>query len=207
MHVLRGLQDVPLGYVKRPEDGRADPNRNLGTGSVNTWVDDITIATGGGTPGTGVLGHCEMLKIVFGRLVAAGFTLKPSKSHLLHRYLEVLGYRITPEGIKPHEAKVAALRNMPDRLSGPKEVLRFMGMINFNRRFIFMLSDVAAPLYALLKQDDPRPWHERYTPECDTAYRTLKQALVENCMNSHPDLTDPSAEFVIMTDASGVAPL
>ena len=146
-----------------------------------------------------------MLKLVFGRLVAAGFTLKPSKSHLLHRDLEVLGYRVTAEGIKPHESKVAALRNMPERLNGPKEVLRFMGMINFNRRFIFMLSDVAAPLYDLVKQDDTRSWDERYTAECDQAYQTLKQALVENCLNSHPDLSDPAAEFVIMTDASGVA--
>ena len=52
---------------------------------------------------------------------------------------------------------------MPDRLNSPKEVLRFMGMINFNRRFIFMLSDLAAPLYALLKPDDTRTWDERWT--------------------------------------------
>ena len=102
LHVLRGLQNVPLGHAKRPDSNEADPDRPLGTGSVNTWVDDITIATGGGSMHTGVLGQCEMLKLVFGRLVAAGFTLKPSKSHLLHRDLEVLGYRVTAEGIKPH---------------------------------------------------------------------------------------------------------
>jgi hypothetical protein len=112
-------------------------------------VDDITIATGEGAAGTGVEGHCAMLQMVFGRLREAGLTLKPSKSNLLHKDLEVLGYRITPDGIKPHEAKIDALRAMPDRLNSPKEVLRFMGMINFNRRFIFMLSDLAAPLYAL----------------------------------------------------------
>ena len=31
MHVLRGLQDVPLGYFERSKGSGADPNQNLGT--------------------------------------------------------------------------------------------------------------------------------------------------------------------------------
>ena len=76
MHVLQGLQEVPLGYANRP-DGTADPDRPLGLGTVNTWVDDITIASGEGAMGTGVEGHCAMLRLVFGRLREAGLTLKP----------------------------------------------------------------------------------------------------------------------------------
>eukprot|EP00965_Chrysotila_dentata_P142151 4699894-Pleurochrysis_carterae.AAC.1 len=54
-----------------------------------------------------------MLQRVFERLIAAGMTLKPSKSHILRKELEVLGYIVTREGIRPNPEKVGALHKMP----------------------------------------------------------------------------------------------
>ena len=204
MHLMEGLQNHDLGYAKNSDGTTRVPPASLGHGSVNTWIDDFTIATGGADQGYGIKGHCEMLRTIFDRLRQANLTLKGSKCHLLRRSLEVLGYIITRDGIKPNPEKVKALRDMPKELNNQKAVYRFLGMINFNRRFIYKIGDKSAPLHALLKKtvsDKNWPW----TPQCQQAYDELRNSLTENCLQSHPDLTDPLAEFVVMTDASDIA--
>ena len=151
-HVTSGLTEVDLGYMTTEEGFVSDPESDyLGTGSAPTWVDDITMASGGGSSERGIYGHCELLRRVFRRLIVAGMTLKPSKTHLLRAILEVLGFDVTPEGLKPQEAKVQAIRDMPTSFSTPTEVLRFLGMVNFYRRFIPALNHTANPLYGLLR--------------------------------------------------------
>eukprot|EP00965_Chrysotila_dentata_P168405 5560974-Pleurochrysis_carterae.AAC.1 len=52
---------------------------------------------------------------------------------------------------------------MPAKLKDKKAVLRFLGIVNFNRRFIRRLGRIASPLYDLLKKDvreDEWPWGE-----------------------------------------------
>eukprot|EP00965_Chrysotila_dentata_P037491 1246857-Pleurochrysis_carterae.AAC.1 len=150
-----------------------------------------------------------MLQRVFKRLIAAGMTLKPSKSHILRKKLEVLGYIVTREGIRPNPEKLEALHKMPDKLKDNQAVLRFLGIVNFNRRFIRRLGPIASPLYDLLKKDvreDKWPWGELENG-CfyAKAYKEIIDALASDVMLAHPDLHDPFAEYVIMTDASDVA--
>lgn len=57
MHFMQGLQDVPLGYVDHPVRSRCDPTRDsLGEGTINTWIDDLTFASGGASPNLGLRG-------------------------------------------------------------------------------------------------------------------------------------------------------
>eukprot|EP00965_Chrysotila_dentata_P131977 4363335-Pleurochrysis_carterae.AAC.1 len=95
-----------------------------------------------------------MLGRVFERLIAAGLTLTPSKCDLLR------------DGVKPNPEKVEAIARMAPKLSlNQKEVLIFLGMTNFNRRFIANLGEIADPLYSLLKKGvsapDAWPWDQR----------------------------------------------
>eukprot|EP00965_Chrysotila_dentata_P189305 6173241-Pleurochrysis_carterae.AAC.2 len=102
---------------------------------------------------------------VFERLIAAGLTLKPSKCGLLRKDLKVLGYVVTRDGVKPNPEKVKAIARMAPKLSNQKEVLRFLGIINFNRRFIANLGEMAKPLYGLILKKgvsaDAWPWNQR----------------------------------------------
>eukprot|EP00965_Chrysotila_dentata_P262258 6214514-Pleurochrysis_carterae.AAC.1 len=62
-HVCRGLPDQNLGYVLGPEGEALDVQKSwLGKGSLNSWLDDVTIATGEVLPGLGVGGQCELLQ-------------------------------------------------------------------------------------------------------------------------------------------------
>eukprot|EP00965_Chrysotila_dentata_P116708 3858162-Pleurochrysis_carterae.AAC.1 len=62
-YICRGLQDHNLGFINREGGEKIDVNRDrLGVGSLNSWFDDLTIATGGASKDLGVQGHCEMLQ-------------------------------------------------------------------------------------------------------------------------------------------------
>eukprot|EP00965_Chrysotila_dentata_P091346 3015697-Pleurochrysis_carterae.AAC.3 len=154
-YVCRGLQDHDLGYVLGPKGEALYIQKSwLGRGSLNSWLDDLTIAsTGEASPGLGVKGHCEMLRRVFKRPVATGMKLKPSKTHILRKELEVLGYNVTREGIRPYPEKMEAVHKMPAKLKDIKAVLRLLGMVKFNKRFIRRLGHIASPLHYLLKKD------------------------------------------------------
>jgi hypothetical protein len=196
-------EDVQIAYDKTMQQLR---NSSYGSGTVRTWLDDITVMSGRNGPGLGFAGHIKLLKMVFQRLISAGMTLKGEKAHILRPDLEVLGYIVTPEGLKPHPDKVQAINDMPkDGLRDQKEVLRFLGMVNFYRRFVHQLSTKAEPLFRLLKKDTPRGTAWPWGREAQTAYEGVKLDLKNAVVQAHPDLKDPYAEYVMMTDASKLA--
>eukprot|EP00965_Chrysotila_dentata_P094507 3124204-Pleurochrysis_carterae.AAC.1 len=55
-YVCRGLQDYNLGYVLEPNGEALNTQKSWlrGRGSLNSWLDDLTIATGEASPGLGV---------------------------------------------------------------------------------------------------------------------------------------------------------
>ena len=81
-----------------------------------------------------------------------------------------------------------------------KQLRGFLGLCNYYRRFVKNYARICVPLNALLKKEvkinfSPSDW----TPQCQTAFETLKQALI-----SPPILrfVDMDQEFVLSTDAS-----
>ena len=54
------------------------------------------------------------------------------------------------------------------------EVQSFLGLANYYRKFITGFCQIAAPLHHLTSKKVQFKW----TAECDTAFQTLKQALV-----------------------------
>eukprot|EP00965_Chrysotila_dentata_P250525 6209501-Pleurochrysis_carterae.AAC.1 len=103
-------------------------------------------------------------------------TLKPSKSHLLRKELDVLGYIVTRDGIKADPEKVHALDQMPDCLQTKKQ------------------SEWPWKSDATVE-----------TCRYKRAYETVRESLRMDVMLAHPDLHDPLADYVITTDVSDAA--
>ena len=82
-----------------------------------------------------------------------------------------------------------------------KGVQRFLGLINFYRRFLPKIAEVLVPLTDLtkIKGTNPKvPW----TPACQTAFEEAKRRLASATKLHHPQ---PRAPTSITTDASEVA--
>ena len=66
--------------------------------------------------------------------------------------IEYLGYVVSHGGISADPDKVTAVRDFP-RPQSVKQLHSFLGLSSYYRRFIPRFSQVAAPLYALIKKD------------------------------------------------------
>ena len=64
--------------------------------------------------------------------------------------MEFLGHLINKNGIAPLPEKVGAMRSY-EKPRTAKELRRYLGMINFYRRFVSKSAETLQPLYDLIK--------------------------------------------------------
>ena len=146
--------------------------------------------------------HREQVKQVFDRLQQYGISINTAKCVFGASTVQYLGYQIDQKGARPVTEKVAAIQNYPK----PKDVTelrRFLGMINFYRRFIANAASVQAPLNAFLqgaKKKDKRPI--TWTEEAEKAFKTCKDSVANAALLAHPENNSP---LILTTDASDLA--
>lgn len=158
-----------------------------------SYVDDILVYSKNSTE------HAEHLRTIFQRLQAYGVVVNPSKCHLGLAEVVFLGYHISAGGIKPPDERISALRDFPT----PKTVQgmrRFLGMMNYYRRFLPSAAQYQAPLIDAVtavngKGAKPFPW----TPELEQQFTNCKNSLATATLLAHPDASAPLGLF---TDAS-----
>ena len=76
------------------------------------------------------------------------------------------------------------------------EVRSFLGLAGYYRRFILDFSKIAKPMTRLLQKAVKFVW----TPECETAFCTLRTLLTSAPVLGQPDIEKP---FDVFYDASG----
>ena len=97
--------------------------------------------------------------------------------------------------MEPLSGHVDAITNTPSR-STPKELQRFLGMINFYHRFLPVTANILRPLTEALKGN---PKVLSWTAEMQAATDNIKAVLVAPVPLSHPL---PAAQVSLATDAS-----
>lgn len=106
--------------------------------------------------------------------------IHPNKSQFGANSVEFLGHLITTEGICPLVEKDAAIQGYP-RPETTTQLRRFLGMINFYRRFLPNAVNSLQPLHNLLhgakKKNSPLVW----TDEADSAFQQALTLLSEVC--------------------------
>ena len=157
------------------------------------YIDDILIASATEEE------HEKHLRMVFKRLSEYGLTINLAKCVLGVPELLYVGYSISKDGTKPPFSRVEAILNYK-KLETIVELRRFLGVINFYRRFIKNAAQLQAPLNAYLqnsKKNDKRPVQS--TEESNQAF--------DDCKNSLALLVHPAenAPLALTTDASDTA--
>ena len=138
--------------------------------------------------------HFQHLKVVLDKLVNANLTLHLKKCQFLAQSFSYLGHLLTPEGIRPNPDKVAALQQMSPP-TNRKQLMQFLGLVNWFRRFIPQLSEMASALYPLVSKSTLWQWS---APQ-QHAFDRLKASLTSQSLVRFPDFSQP---FVLVCDAS-----
>ena len=138
--------------------------------------------------------HLLHLEQVFKRLREADVKLKPSKCHFVKAQVEHLGHIVSADGVRPNPAKITAVKDFPVPKS-VKDLRAFLGLCNYYRRFVKGCAQIASPLNKLTGKHATFSW----SSECQTAFETLKQALISAPILSYPDFRLP---FHLFVDAS-----
>ena len=111
---------------------------------------------------------CKVLE----RLRDRGLTLNPDKSKFCMDRLVFMGNVLSRKGIAPDEVKMEAILHAKER-KNVSEVRSFLGLVNFNARFIPGLAIIAEPLRRLTKKNVKFVWG----PEQRRSFQMLKDKL------------------------------
>jgi hypothetical protein len=115
------------------------------------------------------------------------------------REIKYLGHIISGEGVATDKEKVHCIQAWPtpSNVSEVRQLLEFLGLCSYYRRFIAHFANIAQPLYQCTEKS--RNFH--WTSETEKAFQTLKQILA-----SAPVLGFPHPEgHILYTDASAHA--
>ena len=114
--------------------------------------------------------------------------LTPKKCKFRLDQVPYVGHLFTKEGLKPDEAKVKAIREMPSPDS-PEALRRFLGTINYLHKFISNLSDKTAPLRQLLRNDIRWIWEDPQQRAFEALKSDISQAPVLKFFNHSKPVT------------------
>ena len=183
----------PFGLKNAGQDFQRLMDKILGEiPHIFVYLDDILIASSSQEE------HIQDLERVFSILQENGLVVNRKKCILGESSIEFLGHLCDAHGIKPLPTKVEAIKKVKPPTT-IKELQRFLGMINYYRRFI---KAAAHHLFHLFEALGSKPKRLLWSPEMQASFDAIKEALAKATMLHHPD---PSLPLSLTTDASDVA--
>lgn len=145
--------------------------------------------------------HLEHLHQLFIRMKEYGMLINTAKCVFGASEVEFLGYHIDANGTKPLESKVQAIKEFPVPKTA-KQLRRFLGMINFYRRFIPKAANIQAALSSLLTGSIKASHPIEVTGDSLKSFEDCKESLCNAALLAHPDC---DAKVSLVTDASDFA--
>jgi hypothetical protein len=130
--------------------------------------------------------HNDRLKQVLERVRQINLKLNKDKSRIQTTEVSYIGHKITRDGLKPDPEKVKAIHDIATP-KDKKDLMRFLGMVNYLAKFVPSLSDLTQPLRELIKKDIL--WH--WTKTHENAFNRVKSSLMQDKLLKYYDVTEP----------------
>lgn len=160
------------------------------------YLDDILIAS------KNLEEHKQHVKLVFEKLQNYGIVINPSKCNFGKSEVKFLGFTVNENGIRPPPERVEVINQykLPNRVCDLK---RFMGMINFFRRFLPKAANQQAILFEFIRGNKKNDKSViKWTDEGKLAFEQCKVQLRDATCLAFPKTNSPLA---LMVDASNIA--
>ncbi|CCH62362.1 hypothetical protein TBLA_0H00730 [Henningerozyma blattae CBS 6284] len=178
---------MPFGLVNAPSTfARYMADLFRGKPNICVYLDDNLIFS------DSLEEHWKHLDDVLSILAKEHLFVKRKKFQFTQTPVEFLGYNISDNAIRPIQAKCQAIGSYPQPSSIPK-TQRFVGLVNYYRRFIEHCADIAKPLYDYIIKKT------KWSTEQTQAFKNLQAAL-----SSKPVIATlkPDGQYRLTTDAS-----
>ncbi len=138
--------------------------------------------------------HLQSLKFLFTTCQKYGLLLSAKKAHLCKRTINFLGHKISKDGIAPMDKHKKAVTDFP-RPSDKQSLKRFLGMVNYNLKFVKDASITLKPLHSICSTRQDFVWGT----DQENAFTKIKDDLVNAPGICH---RNPKLEIVLVSDAS-----
>ena len=159
---------MPFGLVNAPSTFArymSDLFRSLPF--VCVYLDDILIYSDNEEE------HWKHIDTVLSTLRNEGLIAKKKKCFFAQKSVEFLGYSVAHNKLQPLITKCAAISKFPVPTT-VKQAQRFLGMVNYYRRFLRNCSDIEKPIQNFISKG------EKWSVEQDKAFESLKNSLMKN---------------------------
>ena len=183
---------MPFGLCNAPATFQRTMDYVLGDAKgkfVMVYLDDVIIYS------KTFEEHLKHIEEVLNRIRDANLRLKAEKCFFAATELQFLGHVVGKDGVRPDPEKVDKVVHYPTP-TNLRDLRGVLGLFSYYRRFIKDFSQLADPLYVLLKKDAPYNW----TTLQQKAFDALKEKLTQAPVVRYPDFSRP---FFLYTDASG----
>ena len=140
--------------------------------------------------------HVQQITKFFGKLKEAKLTINLAKSEFGCAQVSYLGHVVGQGEVKPIDAKVKAISQFPFP-KNKKELMRFLGMAGYYRRFCKNFSIILEPLTNLLHKRREFKWSD----ECQVAFQKVKAIFTRCPILATPNFTK---KFKLAVDATDI---
>lgn len=147
-----------------------------GIEGVGLFHDDIIVA------GSSISEHNSRLHKLLNVLLDSGIRIKCKKCTFLQQSVEYLARRIDENGLHALTKHTDAIENIA--VPENKKILKsFLCLVSYYAKFIPTSADILKPLNILLRNGIKWEW----SPDCDSAFRKIKQILISKPVLAHYD--------------------
>ena len=138
--------------------------------------------------------HISIARKAFTRLREAKIKLRLDKCQFGVPEIQFLGHRVSKEGIFIDKEKIKQAKEFKPP-TNRKQVMRFLGFMNYFHQFIQGYADIASPLFELTRKSVSFVWTEVH----QSAWSKLLDSLFNEPVLAHVDF---SKQFIVQCDAS-----
>ena len=184
-----GLKNAPGAFQREMQEVL----REFNTKQVIVYIDDILIMSRNFDE------HLNLVSKVLATLARYDMKIKLSKCSWFQREVTFLGHIVGRFGIRKSTEYMETVSSFPLPQT-VKQLRSFLGLINFQRKFIPHCSTLTKPLTFLMGCPDKTPI--TWTAEMTESFDLLKQGLSQYLELAYPDYSPQAAKLELSTDAS-----
>ena len=184
-----GLRNAPAAFQREIQAVLSAFPSN----KVIAYIDDILILSSSFDE------HIDLVTKVLTTLETYGIKIKPSKCEWFREEVEFLGHRVSMTGVKKTNEYMKKVNKYPkpDTVGKLRE---FLGLVNFQRKFIPHCSTLQKPLTRLTggKSNKILKW----TDEMTDSFERLKTEMATELELGYPDYSENANKLELYVDAS-----